>query len=136
MLQYIAGFFDADGSIGVSRFHSNETKQLAVSFTNTDLNILEKIRDYFAERGVKGWIIKVKKREDHYLQGYQLAFYRNAAIQVMLDMGSFVLHHKKVERFKLFQKEYRPLIKRNGKYSEKEREQLEAVAQRIIDIKV
>lgn len=135
-LSYIAGFFDADGSISLVRFKSKETKQLNVNFTNTDLSILKFIQGSLEELGLTGWIVKSSKREDHYLQGYQLVYYRNTAILVMEAILPYIKHQKKVKRFELFKSQYRPLIKPNGKYSDSERMELEKIAQQIVEIKV
>ena len=136
MIEYISGFFDADGSVTVARFKKNETRQLSVSYTNTDLNILHKIKDYFHSLGVVGWITKAPKKEDHHLQSYQLVYYRAAGEAVMQKMLPHILHNKKIVRFDIFVNQYRPLIKRNGKYSKDERKKLEEVAQSILDIKI
>lgn len=135
-LSYIAGFFDADGSISLVRFKAKETKQLNVNFTNTDLSILKFIQGSLEELGLTGWIVKSSKREDHHLQGYQLVYYRNTAILVMEAILPYIKHQKKVKRFELFKGQYRPLIKANGKYSDSERVELEKIAQQIVEIKV
>lgn len=134
MLKYITGFFDADGSITLTRFKPTETRQLNVNFTNTDKGILEKIRDYFLTLKVKGWIITNKKRKENHLVGYQLVYYRQSGDKVMKAMLKFSLHQKKRNRYLKYLVEYRPLIKRNGKYSIEEKEKLEKVAQEVLNI--
>lgn len=59
--KYISGFFDADGSITLTRNTKNSNKTIQVSFHNNELDILEKIKTFIFENlNVNGSISRKK----------------------------------------------------------------------------
>jgi hypothetical protein len=55
---YIAGLVDGEGTITLSRLHANENRRLVVSIANTEIQLLEFVRD-----NVKGGKITKKRTE-------------------------------------------------------------------------
>lgn len=129
---YAAGFFDADGSIQLIRSKPKETRRLVVVFTNTDKENLEAIKQLF---GLPSVYVQHPRAEDHHLQGQDLRYLGSNAEQVMELIAPYIHNRKKKERWRFYQKGYRPLKKRNGKYNSLERERIEDAAQKFIDIK-
>lgn len=132
-LSYIAGFFDADGTIYLVRNRPRETKRLMICFTNTDIPNLRAIE---ATLGISGsqWIKHPIYKENH-LQVVDLRYPGAQAERVMRLIEPYMYNQKKKARWKLYSSEYSFLKKPNGKYSFEEREFIESVAQRFVNIK-
>jgi len=60
LLSYLAGFFDGEGCIGVTRGHGTSYYLLTVSVTNTKREVLEIYRHVFG-----GSIVKTKREVGH-----------------------------------------------------------------------
>lgn len=119
--EYIAGFFDADGSITLSKVHANSRRTPVVSFHNNEMNILIAIQDFIEkETGFKGFITSKKKAQEHHTQAYDLKY---SGLPKCMAIGERLLsiHTKKSYRFRLLW-DLKEVTPRNGKYSH---EQLE-----------
>ena len=69
---YISGFFDADGSISLVKKNQNNNtnKSIQISFHNTQLSILEEIKNFIdMDLNIKGFIStkKAKKRKSFHI---------------------------------------------------------------------
>jgi len=115
---YVSGFFDADGSISLVRKYSkgNANRTIQISFHNTELTILEEIRDFiFSDIGVHGTIsVKKPKKENHSIS-YDLKYVQHRGYMVSTHINS--RHPKKIGRIETY-KRIQELTPRNGKYSE------------------
>ena len=115
---YVSGFFDADGSISLVKKYSkgNANKTIQISFHNTELTILEEIRDFISsEIGVIGRISVKKPKKDNHSVSYDLKYVQHRGYVVSTYINS--RHPKKIERIKIY-KQIQELTPRNGKYTE------------------
>jgi len=119
--QYIAGFFDADGSIYLARNRERETKTLYISLTNVDLENLKQMQSFLTFSKIKTALIKSPKQKDHHQQGYQIQCQGGNAERFMKLIELFSCNSKKKRRWEYYNENYKPLKKANGKYSETER---------------
>lgn len=92
-IQYIAGFFDGEGTIAIQR------NRVRISIPQTDENILNKIRDYL---GV-GKVSIVKKRKEHWKDCWMYWTGSNIDALTVLDKldGHLIIKQKKLEDAKL-----------------------------------
>ena len=120
-LQYISGFFDADGSISMSKSSKNDTyKCIKIDFTNTYITILEEIQKYLLdEHGIKTHISKKAIRKENHNIGYSLSCNSN---QTCLKLCKLLdSHHpKKLHRINTVLKYHDTVTIRNGKYTDKQ----------------
>lgn len=127
---YIAGFFDADGSISVIKVNKNKNKTLQVSFHNNEVYILDQIR-YFILKELKimGTIsLKPAKKETH-SDSYELKYSYQNALRVANKLN--ILHKKKKYRIDIYN-QIQEKTKRNGKYSEKELKERENLLEKFL----
>jgi hypothetical protein len=117
--EYISGFFDADGSVTLSKLQKNKNKTVVISFHNNEKTILESIQEFILkETNVKGFITHKKQKKENHNDSYSLNYsYIPKVIELIKFMN--VLHPKKKHRFEIIKK-LKDVTKRNGKYSEEE----------------
>lgn len=131
---YITGFFDADGSVtAVLVGNKEKNKTLQVSFHNNEINILKEIQSFiFQELGFKGSIsLKPAKKETHN-DAYELKFVYRQALEVANKMTS--IHPKKKHRIEIYNL-IQQLTKRNGKYTEQEINDRNALIEEFFRVK-
>lgn len=63
---YIAGLIDGEGTITLSRLHANENRRLVISIANTEIQLLEFVRN---ETGV-GKITRKRRTSEFHTQSY------------------------------------------------------------------
>lgn len=118
-LEYISGFFDADGSISLIRIHSNEHKSIQISISNNEKTILEEIQAFLWGRlKIKGAVSTKKARRPNHSSNFELKYTRNNALKLIEHLSCH--HPKKVHRIETALKFYKSVTKRNGKYNEKD----------------
>jgi hypothetical protein len=117
--EYISGFFDADGSVTLSKLQKNKNKTVVISFHNNEKTILESIQEFILkETNVKGFITHKKQKKENHNDSYSLNYsYIPKVIELIKFMN--VLHPKKKHRFEIIKK-LKDVTKRNGKYTEEE----------------
>jgi intein-encoded DNA endonuclease-like protein len=130
--EYIAGFFDADGYITVSKKASNENATVIVGFTNNVRDLLEQICEHLYDNiGVKGYISLKKARSVNHSDSYDLKYTGlRQSIEVLTYLP--ILHPKKLRRFEVA-KELKEVTLRNGKYGPKERVVRELVVEKLLN---
>ena len=113
---YINGFFDADGSICLTKNHSMGQKTIQLSFHNNDLNILECIRIFIKnELGINGTIsIKLPKKANHNI-AYDLSYLQQKAYKICDNLSC--VHLLKKHKIATCLKYYNKVTPRNGKYN-------------------
>jgi hypothetical protein len=120
-INYISGFFDADGSITMS--YASKTspyRTIKIDFTNTELDILLKIKDFLFKNYNLNLTISTKQaRKENHSISYTLACGSN---QKCLELCRLLTSHhpKKIHRINTVLKYHDSVTKKNGKYSEKE----------------
>lgn len=120
-LDYISGFFDADGSITLCHMDSSPYRTIKIDFTNVEICILKEIQNFLQQNyNIKTNIsVKPPKKESH-----QTSYALSATYRAAFDLCTLLKskHPKKLHRINTILKYYDRVTKRNGKYSEKEQQ--------------
>lgn len=120
-LQYISGFFDADGSISMGKNSKHDTyKAIKIDFTNTYITILEEIQKYLLnEYNIKTHISKKAIRKENQNIGYSLSCNSNQTCLKLCRL--LVSHHpKKLHRINTVLKYHDIVTVKNGKYTDRQ----------------
>ena len=110
---YIAGLIDGEGSIGLLRKHKDDYRQLVVSISNNELDLLRYIRDTVGA----GQITNKSNRALHHAKSYAYTICNRQAL-TLLEQTTCFLRTYKADRARLILDRYVELTPRNGKYSE------------------
>ena len=90
-IDYIAGFFDGEGS--VAKCSAKKSDRYSVTISQTNFDVLDKIRIFF---GV-GSVYKVKKRKSHWKDAWiYRTTNRNDTLQVLKKLESYLLLKKEI----------------------------------------
>ena len=119
---YISGFFDADGSITMSKNgHNNTYRTLKIDFTNTQLETLKDIQKYLQDTyGLKLFIATKPSTKEQWAECYTLTTSANRVCYKLCEI--IKSHHpKKMHRINTVLKYHNAVVKRNGKYNEREK---------------
>ena len=119
---YISGFFDADGSITMSKSdRNNPYRTIKMDFTNTQLGLLKEIQEYLLKTyGLKLHISTKPPKNDRCLESYVLSSSSNRTCYELCKI--IKSHHpKKIHRINTILKYHYSVVKRNGKYNEREK---------------
>ncbi|MCG8378133.1 MAG: LAGLIDADG family homing endonuclease [Proteobacteria bacterium] len=111
---YIAGLIDGEGTITLSKRHRNENRQLVVSISNNEKQLLDYLKDV---TGV-GTITKKRTYVEHHLTNYTYRISNRQAISLLEQTISY-LHTHKQKRAEIVLDKYLSLTPRNGKYTDK-----------------
>jgi hypothetical protein len=126
---YIAGIIDGEGTISLSRRHKNEHRQLVISISSTEAELLEYIK---ATAGA-GRITKKKTYRSAHAPGITYAIDNRQALALLEQIAPY-LKTCKARRAELVLNHYLRLTPRNGKYSEALLREREAFIQRFLEI--
>lgn len=120
-IEYITGFFDADGSISMSKDNKdNKYKILKIDFTNTDKNVLVEIQNFLLKTyNLKLFISTKPARNKNHSISYTLSVRGNQKCLQLCKLLN-TQHTKKKHRINTVIKYHNLVTKRNGKYSKKE----------------
>lgn len=117
-LDYISGFFDADGSITMSKNSKNDKyRTIKIDFTNTKLNILLDIQKYLLDNhNLKLSISTKQSKQLNHSIGYSLSLNSNLkCLQLCKLLKS--IHPMKLHRINTILKYHKIVTSKNGKYS-------------------
>ena len=110
---YIAGLIDGEGSIGLLRKHKDDFRQLVVSISNNELDLLRYVRDKVGA----GTITNKSKSALHHADSYTYTICNRQALSLLKQTISFLRTYK-ADRAQLILDKYVELTPRNGKYTE------------------
>jgi DNA-binding transcriptional regulator WhiA len=113
--QYLAGFFDADGYISALKEKKDEERKIVCGFTNTNEELLNKIR-FFIEKKlqIKTKLHTKKSKKITHKVGFELRVNGPNALKLLNQIP--FLHPKKVKRLSIAV-EIQKCTPRNGKYT-------------------
>ena len=110
---YIAGLIDGEGTITLTRKHANENRQLVISISNTDKDLLE-----FTYKTIgAGKITRKRVTHLHHTPSFTYAIYNRQALVLLEQVQPFLRTYKKYRAI-LILRDYVSLTPRNGKYTE------------------
>jgi len=116
--EYISGFFDADGSVTLTKVKQGNNKTIQISFHNNEESILKDIQKFILDDiGVKGFISMKKARKYNHSDSYDLKYTYQNGYKVICKLQS--IHPKKVHRIETYKK-IQECTLRNGKYTEEQ----------------
>lgn len=119
-LAYLAGLLDGEGTITLERSSNPRAfRAPLVSISSTDRELV----DAALSIAGAGWV-QTKKRaaQAHWKQGYEYRVKNAAAIELLGKLRPYLRCPAKVHRADMLLHEYGELTKRNGRYSEQERQ--------------
>lgn len=109
---YIAGLIDGEGTVTLVRKHANEHRQLCVSISSTERNILENV---LSSTGV-GKITNKRRSASHHSPSFVYAVYNRQALDLLQMTNKYLVSYKRL-RAALILSDYLKTTPRNGKYS-------------------
>lgn len=121
---YLAGLVDGEGTVALSHKHKGEHRQLLVSISNTERQIL----DFVLMTVGAGKITGKRRAKIHHALSYTYAAWNRQALSVLVQILPY-MHSYKRARAQLVIDHYVRLTPRNGKYSDS----LRAERERFVD---
>lgn len=109
---YFAGLIDGEGTVTLTRKHSTQNRQLAITVSSTERPILEFLLD---ASGV-GKITSKRTYRAHHRTSYTYAVHNRQALALLEQIQPLLRSYKAV-RGRLILENYLRLTPRNGKYS-------------------
>lgn len=113
---YIAGIIDDEGTITLTRKHRNENRQLAISISNTEKNLL----DFVLTTVGAGKITAKRTSKPHHTPSFTYAIYNRQALCLLEQVHPYLRTYK-AKRSELLLNNYIVLTPRNGKYTDEQR---------------
>jgi hypothetical protein len=111
---YLAGLIDGEGTITLSRRHANEKRQLVVSISSTEPDLVE----WAANATGVGKITRKRTSSDKHAPGLTYCVSNRQALAVLKQVLPYLRSYKKL-RARLALDQYLALTPRNGKYTDK-----------------
>lgn len=127
---YLAGFIDGEGTITLTRKHKNENRQLAITISNTERQILE----YCLKVIGAGKITNKRTSKAHHTASFTYAIYNRQALSVLEQIEPYLLSYK-VGRAKLILEKYIALTPRNGRYTKEIMRKRKEFEHAVLEIK-
>jgi hypothetical protein len=92
---YIAGLIDGEGTVTLCRKHRNENHQLAISISNTEIELLHYVLDAIGA----GKITRKRTTKRHHTPSYTYALYNRQALALLEQVSPFLrtYKHKRAE---------------------------------------
>jgi hypothetical protein len=109
---YISGLIDGDGTITLTKRHQNENRQLVVTISNNERQLLE----YVLKVSGVGAISKKRMYQAHHKINYTYKVTNRQAYYFLKQIINYLRSHKKA-RAQLILDKYLKLTPRNGKYT-------------------
>lgn len=127
---YLAGLIDGEGTVTLTRLSRNRERGLAVTISNTELNILEHVLSCV---GV-GKITNKRKSGVNHTPSYTYQITNRQALDLLRQIGPFLRSHK-AARAQMVLKEYLRLTPRNGRYTKEQLHQRETFVREFFEIR-
>ena len=118
---YLAGLIDGEGTISLSRRHANERRQLVVSISSTEPDLV----DWPVKATGVGKVTRKRTSSDNHAPGLTYSVSNRQALAVLEQVEPYLRSYKKA-RARLALDHYVALTPRNGKYTPQLSRQREA----------
>ena len=127
---YIAGLIDGEGTIALTRRHKNENRQLEISVSNTDMELLEYLLDTIGT----GRVTQKKTYSDKHTPSATYTISNRQALSLLEQISPFLRTYKQ-HRAELVLQDYLRLTPRNGKYTPEIYDQRDRFTEKFLKIK-
>lgn len=127
---YIAGLIDGEGTVTLTRKHKNENRQLCVSISSTERNLLE----FVLNATGTGKITTKRTTRRNHSPSFTYAVYNRQAL-ALLDQVQPHLKSYKFRRAEIILAEYLEVTPRNGKYTSELSAKKKNFEDRVLGIK-
>ncbi len=128
---YIAGLIDGEGTISLSRKHRYENRQLVVSISSTEINLLKYVREAIGA----GKITNKRSYSPRHLPSMCYAISNRQALGLLREVSPYLKSYK-VARAGLILKHYLRLTPRNGRYTAEQRKERESFIKHFFSLRV
>lgn len=118
---YIAGIIDGEGTITLTHIHRNANRQLVVSVSSTERELL----DYILHTVGAGRITNKRAAHAHHTPSLAYAINNRQALSLLGQVAPFLRTYK-ARRAQFALANYVQLTPRNGKYTDQQRQAREA----------
>lgn len=109
---YLGGIIDGEGTITMTRVHANENRRLVVSIANTELDLLEYLREVIGA----GKITRKRVTSLRHSASYHYFISCEQALTLLEQVEPYLRTYN-LARARLALLHYRRLTPRNGRYS-------------------
>jgi hypothetical protein len=127
---YIAGLLDGEGTVTLSRRHANENRQLVVTIANTEVELLEFVRQATGA----GKITHKRAVSERHTPSYCYSVANRQALHLLHQVVPYLTSYKKARADAALQW-YVALTPRNGRYTAELRQQRWDFEQAFLSIK-
>jgi len=127
---YIAGLIDGEGTVTLTRRHRNENRQLCVTISSTERQMLEYVRHTLSA----GKITNKSITSIRHAPSYTYTIANRQALELLRQIEPWLRSYKRL-RASLILRDYVRLTPRNGKYSPAVRKERKAFEQAVLSIK-
>jgi hypothetical protein len=127
---YLAGLIDGEGTVTLSRKHKNENRQLCVSISSAEFDLVDFARSC---TGV-GKITNKGTSKSHHTPSYTFSVYNRQALDLLQAVQPFLKSYKQ-KRSALILENYLDVTPRNGKYSPEQLDKKHAFEKAVLSIK-
>jgi hypothetical protein len=127
---YLAGLIDGEGTIALSHRHRGEERQLVVSISNTERELL----DYVLETVGAGRITAKRTYDTNHSPSFTYSIDNRQALELLQQIAPFLRGYKR-QRAALVLEDYVRLTPRNGRYTSEMKTQREAFIVRFLAMK-
>lgn len=113
---YIAGIIDGEGSIMLTKFHSNQFPAPCVTITSTSYELLEWIK---SKTGIGTIKFKKNYNPEKHQDSFTYMVRYDDAINLLKEIEPYLIINQKKLRAQLIINEYKSVTPGNGRYSAK-----------------
>jgi intein/homing endonuclease len=127
---YLAGLIDGEGTIGLTRRHRGEERQLVISISNTELGLLE----YVLKTIGAGRITTKRTYKNTHSRSFTFAIDNRQALALLEQVSPYLRTYKSA-RAQLVLDHYVKLTPRNGRYTDAMKEERHSFENRFLAIR-
>mgnify|MGYP001559144618 CR=1 FL=1 len=126
---YAAGIFDGEGSVSLTRNHSNRWPGPQVSVASTDPELMDWLKAHFG-----GVVTRKRTYAQHHRPSFQWKLTDRKALDFLRLVRPFLVIKRKLERCDLLLDEYAASTPRNGRYTPEMAERKQRIIERFASI--